>query len=358
MGGIHYKALDGLRALAVLIVLLAHGGLPYPRSGGVGVDIFFVLSGFLITGILSHEAAVSGTVSLKNFYARRILRLTPCLLLTCLLVALLHRSFREPVPGDAMLIAVTYTANWAMAIFDKDLGMLGHCWSLSIEEQYYLFWPWVILALEQSLRGSASKCLVLGFCSVLVALYRLLMTGHYSAERIYYGLDTHIDGILLGSALHYGAQFIRESGGLGVIQGMILGRILVPLAVAGIMVIMELLTWVHPWMSRAGFLLVAGASAVVIADLTCNPRSILKRLLSLTPLVWLGKISYGIYLYHYPVFHAVDRLLPHTRILPLFGVKVVVTLVVASLSYVLFEKRCLALKRYFRPTRITFAGAC
>lgn len=141
----YYPALDGLRTIAVGIVLCAHGGVTWFRSGGVGVDIFFVLSGFLITTILRTECQRTSGINFRNFYARRFLRLAPALFLTCAVVAVAKPAMGEPFPGTDIALALSYTANWAQALYGHYMTWLNHCWSLAIEEQFYLIWPLVIL---------------------------------------------------------------------------------------------------------------------------------------------------------------------------------------------------------------------
>jgi peptidoglycan/LPS O-acetylase OafA/YrhL len=123
----YYPSLDGLRAIAVGIVLAAHGGVPYFRSGGVGVDIFFVLSGFLITTILSTEWARTGSINFRNFYARRFLRLVPALLLTCAFVAVGMLWLEDRFPGTEIALVLSYTSNWAQALYKVHLTWLNHC---------------------------------------------------------------------------------------------------------------------------------------------------------------------------------------------------------------------------------------
>ena len=142
---VYYPSLDGLRTIAVGIVLCAHGGVPYFRSGGVGVDLFFVLSGFLITTILITERARTGTIVFRNFYARRFLRLAPALFLTCGFVGVAMTWAEGRFPGTEIALAMSYTANWAIAFYKYHLTWLNHCWSLSIEEQFYFIWPLAIL---------------------------------------------------------------------------------------------------------------------------------------------------------------------------------------------------------------------
>jgi len=343
----YWPALDGLRSVAVLIVLAAHAGVPYPRSGGVGVDLFFVLSGFLITGILSGEASATGRISLRDFYARRFLRLAPALVMVCAGVLFAAVIVGDPLPLGQVGVALTYTANWARALFDYDLGALDHCWSLAIEEQYYLVWPLVVWGLERSVKGDFRKGWILVGFALLTAVYRFAMVGTYSAERIYFGLDTHLDGLVLGSALSYFVRAARgDRGRLERFAG-VLSYGLVPMAIAGLLAIMHLLTWEYPWMGRLGFFLVAGAGMVLVADLVWSPLSWLAPMLSVAPAVYLGRISYGLYLYHFPIYRGVERGLPDAPFPVALGVKLALTLLVAALSFHLFEVRFLRLKRRF-----------
>jgi peptidoglycan/LPS O-acetylase OafA/YrhL len=351
-----YPGLDGLRALAVLVVLVGHLGLPHIESGGVGVDIFFVLSGFLITTILRSEAESTGRISMRNFYARRVLRLAPAMLLTVGFFALAIHHLFNTVPWTAILIATTYAANWAEALYDANLSWLGHFWSLAIEEQYYLVWPWVILVLERTSLGMRRKAvLLLGFAA-LVAAYRYAMVGIYSAERIYYGLDTHMDGLILGSAFSYLLPALSGEGRLRERTSRLLGYVAAPAALGGLAILIPGTTWEHPWMGRYGFALAALAAAVLIADLVAGSHSVLRRLLERRPLAYMGKISYGIYLWHLPLYRVIARVGAHEPPAVLIALKLSTTVLVAALSYHLVERRFLALKRFFGESAVKNPG--
>src|SRR5579883_1352567 len=140
----HYAALDGVRAIAVLMVISYHAGNPFHLNGGMGVIIFFVLSGFLITGILSEEIQNIGRIRFGNFYLRRVLRLMPALVLATALFAVLFTYASKHFPGRVVLICLTYTANWIKALTQISLEWMDHCWSLACEEQFYLVWPLVV----------------------------------------------------------------------------------------------------------------------------------------------------------------------------------------------------------------------
>lgn len=328
-----------------MIVLLAHAGFAYPRSGGVGVDVFFVLSGFLITGILSSDFARSGRIHLGNFYARRFLRLVPCLVLTCALfgaLALLQHGF---LPYKQIAVALTYTANWARALFDADLGSLAHCWSLAIEEQYYLFWPFVILWLERLTEDDSRKARLLAAAALLLAGYRAVMVDHYSAGRIYFGLDTHMDGLVFGSALSYLLR--SRGGGLAFPDGRLLSYVLAPLATVAIAVLMGAVTWEDPSMGRWGFLVAALAASVLVADLVASPRCLFRSALAWRPCVYVGRISYGIYLLHFPIFTLLDHQLRGQPFALIASAKISLSLAAAAISFRFVEAPFLKMKKRF-----------
>jgi peptidoglycan/LPS O-acetylase OafA/YrhL len=347
MNRVYFKNLDGLRAIAVALVLFAHGGFPFPRSGGVGVDIFFVLSGFLITMILSAEAGRNGKINFRNFYCRRCLRLAPCLLLVCTSVVLARAISDQPLQIAQIGVVLSYTANWARALFEMDLGALTHCWSLAIEEQFYLLWPLVILVLERSSKRPMTKGSILLCLSLTLALYRFSLVGSLTAERLYFGLDTHMDGLVMGSALTYFVKAIQDSGGLGEVVSKLLGRLVVPASIVVLVGIMATITWLDPRMSRYGFLLAALASSAIIADLVVGRHCLITRPLQAAPAVFIGRISYGLYLWHLPIFVAIESMFPDSRFLVKFPFKLGVSVIVATASYYLFERYFLRLKSRF-----------
>ena len=343
----YYRPLDGVRSLAVGIVLAAHGGVAWFRSGGVGVDLFFVLSGFLITSILAAEAATTGGVSLRNFYVRRFLRLGPCLLLTCVFVGLWQFFAFGRAPWTAIVVALTYTANWVRAFSDTDLSWLIHCWTLAIEEQFYLLWPWVVLLLAHRVRDDRARAWSLVAGAAVIALYRAAMVGHYSDERINYGLDTRMDALMAGAALAYAARALAATGGLSDVASRWLGRVLAPGALAVLLATPRIVTWYSPWMGWIGYVIVAAASALLLADLVLGRHSLLARPFSWTPLVYVGRISYGIYLLHLPIYFIIEAALPAWSYAEKLPLKLALTLGAASLSFHFLEQPFLRLKARF-----------
>ena len=338
-------SLDGVRAIAVLLVMAGHLNLVY--AGGLGVDIFFVLSGYLITAILVSEFSVSGRISLKKFYARRALRILPAVIL---LLVVLNVFFTITQPGEQAstlrwdsLGALFYIANWLRA-FGRDLGILGHLWSLSIEEQFYFFWP-ITLAFLLSRKLSVNRVLiVIGFAVVLVNLDRIyLYHGIESFNRIYNGLDTRADALLVGCALglsSYGIFSRRVFAVLGLLGAALVGYVLfraypVP---ASIQV---------PFGLTIGGTLFALGVAFALGAILSNRESIFAKVLRLPPLVWIGRLSYGLYLWHFPVFTFVAGWFPALEPVRLAALEIICTFVCATLSYYLVERPCLNAKKRF-----------
>jgi len=346
----YYPALDGLRTIAVGIVLCAHGGVPYFRSGGVGVDIFFVLSGFLITTILTTEQARTGDISFRNFYARRFLRLAPALVLACVLAAAGMVWFEQRFPGTELALALSYTANWALAFYQFHLTWLNHCWSLAVEEQFYLIWPLVIVILGRTVKSSRTRAGVLLVGAAAIAVYRASRVGIYTDERINFGLDTRMDSLMAGAAL---ACFVQSlpGGRLPEAAGKWLGRVVAPLMFAALFAVINTVTWYSPWMGWIGYVLVAGAAALVVLDLVAGGHSWLAGILATRPMVFIGRISYGLYLYHLPVYYAVEKLMPDATLMERLPVKVAVSVALATASFFLIEQRFLKLKGRFESRR-------
>ena len=345
----HEPALDGLRGVAVGAVVAFHLG--HLEGGFLGVDLFFVLSGFLITSLLLTEARWHGSVDLRRFWVRRARRLLPALLVMLVGVAVLLVVFtpdgdRPRFRGDA-LATLGYAANWERMAGDLTYwdvftqpSPLDHTWSLAIEEQFYLLWPLVALAAWRWRPRSAAphRARWLGAVAVGAASTSLVLLGlTYSpvdTSRAYFGTDTRIGATLGGAAL---ATFVagrarrrrRPAAALDVGAAL-------ALAVMG-----WSLTTVDgqgDWYYRGGLAIVVLASLVVIGATTGGPPGMVARALSWRPLCLLGIVSYGVYLWHWPVvvYASEDRLgLGGWR---LDAVRILVTLVAAILSYRLVER--------------------
>jgi peptidoglycan/LPS O-acetylase OafA/YrhL len=352
-------ALDGIRGLAVFGVLMFHSssheflnGL-YP-GGGYGVSVFFVLSGYLITSLLLTEHAKTGTVSLKNFYIRRALRLLPALAMligyTVFVVAILGHN----ADGRRLYIAVIpvlfYVGNWAVAANSKQLGLFGHTWTLAIEEQFYVFWPPI---LKRALRRDpTARRLAVGLVAAIVAIsaYRAFVTladFHKIYQQVW-----DFDGLLFGSLL---AVYLDR-----IDTGALRRRLQSPQLALAAAAVLFVLTIVMPGTTFeriGGVTLLYVTTGVLVAYASlADQRLGLNRVLSFKPLAELGRISYGVYLFH----PATNALVHSTRIAgwPV-GVEVAIhqtlSIAVAAASYLLVERRILALKARFQPLDKTVA---
>ena len=350
--GSHIAGLDGIRAVAVIGVLGFHAGVAGFAGGLLGVDIFFVLSGYLITSLLVAEWSKTGTVAFLRFYERRARRLLPGLFLVLLLVAVYARWFAEPdtlttLRGDA-LSTLAYVANWRFVFSGQSYFVhfgppspLLHTWSLAVEEQFYLIWPGVAL-LTLRWRGRRALAAVAAAGIVIsAALTLVLFDNGVSVSRLYYGTDVRTQEVMVGALLAIGLpSFVRR-----VRRAERSTRRMVHSAVAvlGFVAALALLWALHTvsgqgsFLYRGGFMLVAVATAGVILLVVVRPRAVISRILSLGALGYVGRISYGLYLYHYPLFLMIDN--QHTGLTgaALLAVRLGATAAVAVVSYHFIE---------------------
>jgi peptidoglycan/LPS O-acetylase OafA/YrhL len=352
----YQPSLDGLRGVSILAVMAYHIGLI--RGGFLGVDIFFVLSGFLITALLTNEWTRSGRISFGKFYMRRALRLLPALILLVIVcdfvMVTIARLYWQPeafVPvvfgmAYAALAALFYVANWVM-ISGQTLWILGHTWSLSIEEQFYLLWPLCLLALLRWIRrrGLILTLLVSGIAASLLVRVSLVRA-QAPVTRLFFGLDTRFDELLVGCIVGVLASWSL----LPTAQRA--RRILSASAAVGAAVLAVLLWragWKEPVMMQGGLTVAAASAGVLIADILARPSGWLARALGRQPLVGIGRISYGLYLWHFPIVYgcgalAVDGAPPD---LQRAALAIGLTFLVAAASFRWVERPMLRLKRRF-----------
>ncbi|MFN2503074.1 MAG: acyltransferase family protein [Acidimicrobiales bacterium] len=345
-------ALDGLRALAVIAVFAYHAGLPWARAGFLGVDVFFVLSGFLITALLLVERHRTGGVDLLNFWRRRARRLLPALIVLLAAVAvavpLLAPEQAYRLRGD-LLAALGYVSNWRLIFEDQSYfqaagrpPVLQHLWSLAVEEQFYLLWPVVLVWALRGNREFRPQRLVRPLLLVSAAsavLMALLFHPYEDPSRVYYGTDTRLAALLLGAALACGTARWQQTDRLS--RGARLG-----LETAGLFSLVGL-AWAvsgvnefEPRLYRGGFLAFAAlAAAVVAAAARPGPRGPVTALLGIRPMVWLGRRSYAIYLWFWPVLMLTrpDRDVP-VRGTANLALRISITLALAAASYRFVER--------------------
>lgn len=313
------RGLDGIRAIAVVAVMLYHAGVSGVNGGLLGVDVFFVLSGFLITSLLCTEFVQTGGIRLGHFWARRGRRLLPALFLLLIGVAVYAWAFRNSldvaaIRGDA-IATIFFFANWHFLLTSQGYFAQGanpspllHMWSLGVEEQYYLIWPGIAVLV---LRWKGIKALawtaLAGACSSAALMGILHATGS-AVERLYYGTDTRAQSLLVGSLL---GALASKQGGRIIPESLASNPRIKSLGIAataagGLILLWALHSWngngSQPLLYTSGFLLVAVATGTVIVFVTNWPSSFFARVLSLTPVAYIGRISYGLYLYHWPLF--------------------------------------------------------
>jgi peptidoglycan/LPS O-acetylase OafA/YrhL len=353
----YIPALDGVRAFAVLSVMAYHSGVSFLPAGFFGVDAFFVLSGFLITTLLVKEWSATHHIALRGFWARRARRLLPALLLVLLFVVLYARFVAGPgtYPGlrwDS-IAALFYSANWRFIVSGQNYFVqagqvtpLLHTWSLAIEEQFYIAWP-VLVFLVMRFRHSRSIRALQGLLAVslLGALasaieMALLFNPTGDATRVYFGTDTHAQCLLVGAALAVGLALWRlrpvptVSSGTGP-------RILAAVGLIGVAACAWAFSQVHygqDFVFRGGFLVVSLAVAAVILSTVQHPAGVVARGLSWAPLRFIGRISYGMYLWHFPLDIALTGARTDLHGTALFLFRTLVTVVVSTASFYALER--------------------
>ena len=299
---LYMPGLDGLRAVAVLGVLLYHAELPVARGGFLGVEVFFVISGYLITMLLYAEWRATGRIDVRRFWLRRARRLLPALVLliaaTLAITALLQPDDLLTFRDDA-LAALTYVMNWQLILnhssyFDRvGRTSLQHLWSLAIEEQFYLVWPLLFGALVCYMRRTALVIVVLAGAVASTLLMALLFVPDSDPSRIYYGTDTRAAGLLFGAAFAL-VWRLGHADNLQRVPHWLIEVVGVS-ALGALLGCFNQLDEFQPLLYRGGFTLIALLTIAVIAAVA-HSQATLAKLLSWSPLRWIGTRSYGLYL--------------------------------------------------------------
>jgi peptidoglycan/LPS O-acetylase OafA/YrhL len=359
--------LDGLRAIAVLAVMLFHADLAFARGGYLGVDLFFVISGFLITGLLAGESADRGRIDLTSFYWRRAKRLLPAswtmTAAAILAAALLAPDALPRLRWDA-LASLFYVTNWELIGAGKSYfefvgrqPLLLHLWSLAIEEQFYLLWAPVLLFClprfqPRTIAGGALVAAAAGIGWMALSATRMGYPETGDPTRLYFGTDTHGFGLLIGAALGllWRPERLKTRLTMPEQEGVfIAGGIALTASMTCFTFVDEARTWLYPW----GFVVSAAVSATLIMAAT-HPGGGFGRFLDNRPMRWIGERSYGLYLWHWPIYMLTRPDLdlswsPNAVLALRFGL----TFLVAGLSYRFVEMpiRQGALERAYKTWR-------
>ena len=347
-----FTGLDGLRGIAVIVVVLYHADLPALPGGFLGVDVFFVLSGFLITSLFINEISMSGTIDRAAFYLRRLRRIMPALI-GVLIFSIIASSVwahdaayavRRDLPW-----ALTFVLNWSYLFFNQSYfvnisrpPLLQHIWSLSIEEQYYVIWPLIIILLlkiRTLRRHLRTAIFFVGVAGALASTWwmRTLAIKHgypipHDPSRIYFGTDSHAMGLLFGSALASLVNHQKFNPRLTPDRRTALNLIAIVSGV-GLFYYFTKVDEFNPGLYRVGFLVVSLLTAGLILAII-HPALIWGRIVDNPVLRSLGIRSYGIYLWHWPIFMllrpGVDVSWPEPIV---FIVRITILLIVSALSY-------------------------
>ncbi len=338
----YYGSLDGLRALAVLAIIAYHFNYGWARGAYLSVDLFFILSGFLITTLLIMEWRRSDRIALKQFWARRARRLLPALFLLLIFVAVFTRLEIDPwnrasIRGDG-IASLFYVANWRF-IADKQgyfelfsaASPLRHMWTLAIEEQFYLVWPLVVYVTMKAGRGSLR--VLTAVCGVGIVASIAIMARVYTPGdplRAYYGTDARAHTILFGALLAILLVSWNPSASAK-------RRLVVAGSIAFVVMLAawNLATGTSSRYYHGGSALYAVLACIVIAG-ALQP-GVLQRILSFEPLPWIGRLSYGIYLFHWPIIVWLVPSRVHIYGWPLNALRLALTFLCATLSFYLVE---------------------
>ena len=350
----YVPGLDGFRALAVLAVILYHLNVGWAQGGLLGVGVFFTLSGYLITDLLLEHWGGAESLGLSNFWLRRARRLLPALIVmlaaVIVWVALFDRSQLSSLGGNVGAAAL-YTSNWWLIFHHVSYFAqfsppqpLGHLWSLAVEEQFYLIWPWLLWAgllwvgeRNRQRRGRPRLALItlVGAAASAVAMAVLYHPG-LDPSRVYDGTDTRAFGLLIGAALAmvWPSRRTRRDSNPST------RRALDMVGLAGLIVVVVLIirtSQYSPFLYQGGMVLLSVGTALVVMA-AVYPGSWLGRILGIRPMRWLGVRSYGIYLWHYPIIVLAAHAAVQRFDLPRASFQVFLTVLIAAWSWRFIEE--------------------
>ena len=362
----YLPSIDSLRALAVLAVIIYHVDVNYLPGGFLGVDLFFVLSGYLISSLIIKEFRKTGTVNLYNFYIRRARRLLPAVYFMITVGLVVMVLFNEVLLRKSHLDAIfgyIYSSNWWYIFHKLDYfdsfgaqSPFKHLWSLAIEEQFYMIFPLLFLLVNRKKKSKdGTYKLNKNFLYVVVGLILVSLITHIllfdinNISRIYFGTDTRAFSLLVGvvGAILYPMERLHTKV---TPQQNLIYSVISLVSIATLITVMIYTSEYNTWLYRGGFLLVAILGLIVIIS-SGKQHTVMARLLSFKPVVFIGKISYSLYLWHFPILVLTTAVaeIGNTNIYFVI-LRVILTFVVAIVSYVFVETpiRKLGFKNYIK----------
>ena len=360
----YLPSIDSLRALAVLAVIIYHVDVNYLPGGFLGVDLFFVLSGYLISSLIIKEFRKTGTVNLYNFYIRRARRLLPAVYFMITVGLVIMVLFNEVLLRKSHLDAIfgyIYSSNWWYIFHKLDYfdsfgaqSPFKHLWSLAIEEQFYMIFPLLFLLVNGKKKSKdGTYKLNKNFLYVVLGLILVSLIAHIllfdinNISRIYFGTDTRAFSLLIGvvGAILYPMEKLHAKV---TPQQNIMYSVVSLVSIATLITVMIYTSEYNTWLYRGGFLLVAILGLIVIIS-SGKQHTLMSRLLSFKPVVFIGKISYSLYLWHFPVLVLTTPVSEIGNPNIIFVIlRVILTFALATASYVFVETpiRKLGFKNY------------
>ena len=326
-------ALYGIRAVAVFLVILYHFGFANV-NGALGVEIFFTLSGFLITWLLLKESDTTGTISLRNFYLRRTLRIFPAMYAYLLFGLAIHLVRGHSVPWADVAASALYLQNYHGGIFHTPDSYLTHTWSLAIEEQFYLLWPLIICRLRNNLPR-----LTMVLAAVIAGAWILRVTLHFGLGvyqgYIYHAFETRMDQLAIGCLL---AVLLKRKV-LGTFWFFVTSRIYMPAIAILVIAASSMLHGSLDYRYAIGYTLEPLFTAILLVQLIVLSDTMPWKFFDGALMTFLGRISYSLYLYQQLTLYTARRLTAEYPVAIQLAFAIMVTVVFATISYYFIEQR-------------------
>lgn len=338
----YLPGLDGLRAIAVLGIIIYHLNKQWLSGGFLGVDTFFVISGYLITSLLLSEYEETGTIKIKQFWLRRIKRLLPAVLILIFTVTITTLIFKPShivqVKHDA-IAALLYMSNWwyiatNVNYFEQFAFMpLKHLWSLAIEEQFYLFFPFVLILLLLKFKSYKKVTLILWIISLISLILMIaIFPITFGNSRVYFGTDTRLQTLLLGVILAFAwPPFKLKANPPKILQNSI--------STIGIIALITLIILFftveddNKWIYSGGFYIISTLTLLIIAS-AVHPTNIFAKLLGNKVFIYIGKRSYSLYLWHFPIISFIHSYYVAGQYpVYVYMIDIILTIILAESSY-------------------------